>query len=74
MHGTGSERFGTMTRVYYREAVGAIVVYDVMKPSTLQSVRNWKRDLDHNVHDADFPTILVGNKVRIGVLTGNIFL
>lgn len=27
----GNERFGTMTKVYYREAVGAIVVYDVTK-------------------------------------------
>ena len=38
-----------MTKVYYREAVGAIVVFDVTKPSTFEAVNKWKTDLDSKV-------------------------
>ena len=45
----GQERFGSMTRVYYREAVGAFVVFDVTKPSTFEAINKWKTDLDTKV-------------------------
>lgn len=40
------ERFGQMTRVYYKEASGAFVVFDVSRPSTFEAVIKWKQDLD----------------------------
>ena len=42
----GQERFGNMTRVYYKEAVGAFIVFDVTRSSTFESVAKWKQDLD----------------------------
>ncbi|XP_075054012.1 ras-related protein Rab-38 [Mixophyes fleayi] len=42
----GQERFGNMTRVYYREAVGAFIVFDVTRPATFEAVTKWKEDLD----------------------------
>ncbi|XDV18602.1 hypothetical protein PO909_024260 [Leuciscus waleckii] len=42
----GQERYGNMTRVYYREAVGALVVFDMTRASTFQAVLKWKKDLD----------------------------
>ncbi|KAF3837340.1 hypothetical protein F7725_004804 [Dissostichus mawsoni] len=42
----GQERYGNMTRVYYREAVGALVVFDMTRLSTFQAVLKWKGDLD----------------------------
>lgn len=39
-----------MTRVYYKEAVGALVVFDMTRLSTFQAVLKWKGDLDSKVH------------------------
>lgn len=38
-----------MTRVYYKEAVGAIIVFDVTRVSTFDAVQKWKADIDSKV-------------------------
>ncbi|CAK8671127.1 unnamed protein product [Clavelina lepadiformis] len=61
----GQERFGNMTRVYYREAVGAFVVFDVTRASTFEAVNKWKNDLDSKVtlpNGQNIPAVLLGNK------------
>ncbi|XP_033726812.1 ras-related protein Rab-38-like isoform X2 [Pecten maximus] len=61
----GQERFGNMTRVYYREAVGCIIVFDVTRASTFDAVTKWKGDLDSKVQLADgspVPCVLLANK------------
>ena len=50
-----------MTHVYYKEASGAIVVYDVSNPKSLESIKKWKNNLDKDV--PGIPVVLVGNKV-----------
>lgn len=64
---SGQERFGNMTRVYYKEAVGAFIVFDVTRSSTFESVAKWKQDLDTKVQLPDgspIPCVLLANKVR----------
>lgn len=54
-----------MTRVYYKEAVGAFLVFDVSTPSTFNAVVKWKHDLDTKVCLADglpIPCLLLANK------------
>lgn len=46
---SGQERYGNMTRVYYREAVGALMVFDLTRASTFDAVLKWKDDLDSKV-------------------------
>eukprot|EP00002_Diphylleia_rotans_P025797 TRINITY_DN511_c0_g1_i1.p1 TRINITY_DN511_c0_g1~~TRINITY_DN511_c0_g1_i1.p1 ORF type:complete len:209 (-),score=56.11 TRINITY_DN511_c0_g1_i1:663-1289(-) len=61
----GQERFGNMTRVYYKEAVGAFVVYDVTRVSTFEAVTKWKNDIDNKVllpGDRPIPVVLLANK------------
>lgn len=61
----GQERFGNMTRVYYKEAVGAFIVFDVTRSSTFEAVQKWKHDLDGKVQLPDgsrVPCILLANK------------
>ncbi|PRP80154.1 ras-related protein Rab-32-like [Planoprotostelium fungivorum] len=56
----GQERFNHMTRVYYKGAHGAMVVFDVTKDKTFQAVPRWKKDIDSNLDN--IPTVLVANK------------
>lgn len=42
----GHERFGTMTRVYYRYAIAAVIVFDVTRPATFDAVMKWRDDLN----------------------------
>ncbi|XP_022915168.1 ras-related protein Rab-32 isoform X3 [Onthophagus taurus] len=61
----GQERYGNMTRVYYKEAVGAFIVFDVTRSNTFDSVSNWKADLDSKVQLSDgspIPCVLLANK------------
>jgi len=61
----GQERFGSMTRVYYKDAVGAFLVFDVKRPKTFESVMRWKNDLDSKVSLSDgsnIPCLLLANK------------
>lgn len=64
----GQERFGNMLRVYYKDAMGAFIVYDVTRTSTFEAVVKWKKDLDSKVTQLNgdpIPCILLGNKVYI---------
>lgn len=65
----GQERFGHMTHVYYRDAVGAIIVFDVTRPGSFEGVLKWKSDLDAKVRvlledgtSAPVPCLLYANK------------
>lgn len=72
----GQERFGNMTRVYYREAMGAFIVFDVTRPASFEAVTKWKEDLDSKLTLANgkhIATVLLANKCDQGrdVLTNN---
>lgn len=61
----GQERFGNMTRVYYKEAVGAFIVFDVTRSATFDAVLKWKQDLDSKVqlpNGGPIPCVLLANK------------
>ncbi|KAG0017898.1 Ras- protein Rab-38 [Entomortierella chlamydospora] len=66
----GQER-GNMARVYYREAVAALIVYDVTRPKTFEAVKRWKADLDSKVSLPDslgggpIHTVLLANKTDL---------
>jgi len=61
----GQERFGSMTRVYYRDAAAAFVVFDLTRTATLEAAAKWKSDLDQKVVTVDgkpVPAFLLANK------------
>ena len=57
----GQERYRAITSAYYRGAVGALLVYDIAKRATYDSVPRWLKELrDHA--DQNIVIMLVGNK------------
>lgn len=59
-----------MTRVYYREAMGAFIVFDVTRPATFEAVTKWKEDLDSKLvlpNGKPVPTVLLANKCGQGI-------
>ncbi|CAN1859503.1 Ras-related protein RABA1f, partial [Linum perenne] len=60
----GQERYPAITSVYYRGAVGALLVYDVTCYVTFENVERWLKELrDHT--DANIVIMLVGNKADL---------
>jgi Ras-related protein Rab-32 len=60
----GQERFNTMTRVYYKDAAGAILVYDATSLDSWEAVEHWREDLENKLYTEEpLPIILIGNKI-----------
>ncbi|CAI0561217.1 unnamed protein product [Linum tenue] len=57
----GQERFRAVTSAYYRGAVGALVVYDITRKTTFDSVTRWLQELSMHC-DTTVGKMLVGNK------------
>lgn len=54
-----------MSRVYYKEAMGAVVVFDITNSCTLEAASEWKQDLDTKVRldsGQPIPAVLLANK------------
>ncbi|VDN01944.1 unnamed protein product [Thelazia callipaeda] len=45
----GQEKFRSITRSYYRNSVGAIIVYDITNRSTFENVADWLAEAENNV-------------------------
>jgi len=68
----GHERFGTMTRVYYKYAIAAVIVFDLSRPSTFEAVTKWRDDVNSKVvlaNNEPIPCLLLANKCDIPGVT-----
>ncbi len=57
----GQERYRSITNAYYKGAKGALLVYDITRESSFESVDKWIVDLKKN-GDENIMIILIGNK------------
>jgi small GTP-binding protein len=57
----GQERYKSITNAYYKGAKGALLVYDLTKKPSFDSVDRWINDLKSNAEE-QITIILVGNK------------
>ncbi|KAK1279770.1 Ras-related protein RABA6b [Acorus gramineus] len=61
----GQERFRAITSSYYRGALGAMLVYDMTRRSTFESLMRWLEEL-RRFGDHDMVIVLIGNKSDLG--------
>lgn len=59
----GQERFRTLTPSYYRDAQGAILVYDVTNQSSFHKLETWLNELDTYSTKSNIVKMVVGNKI-----------
>ena len=58
----GQEKFRSMASLYYKDAVAAILVYDVSNPETLDSLDYWINELNNNADNKNIIFSIAGNK------------
>lgn len=62
----GQERFRSLTSSYYRGAQGVILVYDVTRRETFDSLKNtWLKELEIYADLNDLVLMIVGNKIDL---------
>ena len=57
----GQEKYKSVTRQYYHDSDGAIIVFDLTKRETFDNVKNWINDL-RSYGSEDTNIIILGNK------------
>lgn len=57
----GQERFRSVSKAYFRNAVGAILVYDITNPDTFDDISRWLEEL-LSLSNPNAFLLLVGNK------------
>lgn len=66
----GQETYKSITRSYFRGASGALLVFDITKRSSFDSVTSWLNDLK-TIAEEGIVVILVGNKLDLADHTTN---
>ena len=57
----GQEKYRALSSAYYKNAHGAVIVYDITRKETFDSLNNWLAELrEHSVKDIQI--IILGNK------------
>lgn len=61
----GQPRFSAVRKLYYRSAVGALLVFDITTPESYRNVQNWVEELWKHNGSGVLPIILLGNKLDL---------
>lgn len=60
----GQERFHALGPIYYRDANGALLVYDITDRDSFQKVQNWVKEL-RKMLGKDITLAIAGNKIDL---------
>ncbi|XP_035522748.1 ras-related protein Rab-39B-like, partial [Morone saxatilis] len=58
----GQERFRSITRAYYRNSVGGLLLFDITNRRSFQNVHNWLEEAQSHVQPHSIVFLLVGHK------------
>lgn len=60
----GQERFHALGPIYYRDASGALLVYDITDAESFNKVKNWVKELRKIVGN-EITIVIAGNKIDL---------
>ena len=60
----GQERYKSITSAYYKGSRGALLVYDITRPSTFEDIEKWMTELKEKVRGS-LKIIIIGNKLDL---------
>ena len=60
----GQEKYHSLAPMYYRGAAAAIIVYDITRPNTFKTLKNWVEEL-RNQGPKDIAIAVAGNKADL---------
>ncbi|NXU57080.1 RB39B protein, partial [Turnix velox] len=58
----GQERFRSVTRSYYRNSAGGMLLFDLTNPSSFHNVRRWHQEVTSTIQPSQMVFLLVGHK------------
>ena len=60
----GQEKFDALTKLYFKDAEAALIVYDVTNKQSFEKTRKWVKDLEEYQQGTSIQVVklLVGNK------------
>ena len=62
----GQPAFRNVMKSYYKGAMGALAIYDVTQPKSLESLDSWVQEVRERAETYDnLPVVLVGNKIDL---------
>ncbi|RNE99892.1 ras-related protein Rab21 [Trypanosoma rangeli] len=61
----GQERYHALGPIYYRDAQGAIIVYDITDYESFVKVKVWLKELQQVVGNNNISVVVVGNKIDL---------
>ena len=61
----GQERFRSITRTYYRNCAGCLIVYDITNRESFEHVRDWLYEAKQSTEEEEIVFLLIGHKVDL---------
>ena len=61
----GQERYKSLTKGFFRNAEGVMLVYDVTNSETYENLKYWMQSIKNNLGEnmGEIPIIIIGNKI-----------
>lgn len=61
----GNRAFGSIINTYYRGVAGFVIVFDITKRESYESINYWYNQIIENSDNENIPILLIGNKCDI---------
>jgi small GTP-binding protein len=58
----GQERFRALTKLYYRNCCGVLLVFDITDEKSFINIKNWINEFNKHCENPNVSKILIGNK------------